>query len=133
MLGIGAWLSVNGEGIYGTRPAPVFGEGPTEVIEGPFQDTARQPFTVRHHPHGHEVVYAMPLAWPSATSVTIGSFGLDGPLRREVGSVRLLGHDAELDFSLDDAGLTVQLPEGGVRPNALSPALRIAAKPPEGI
>lgn len=138
LLGIGAWLSVNGEGIYGTRPAPVFGEGPTEVVEGSFNDTERQPFTstdirftVRHHPRTGEVVYAMPLAWPAASSVTIGSFGVDGPLRREVGSVRLLGHEAELEFTLDDAGLTVQLPDG-VRPNALSPAFRIAAKPPEG-
>src|SRR4029453_9288344 len=33
---IGAWLSGNGEAIYGTRPVRGFAQGPTEVAEGPF-------------------------------------------------------------------------------------------------
>ena len=28
---IGAWLKLNGEAIYGTRPWQVFGEGPTQL------------------------------------------------------------------------------------------------------
>ena len=42
---IGGWLRVNGEAIYGTRPWTQFGEGPTRVVEGPFADTKRKPFT----------------------------------------------------------------------------------------
>lgn len=42
---IGAWMKANGEGIYGTRCWKVFGEGPTEIPEGQFCDTARSAFT----------------------------------------------------------------------------------------
>jgi hypothetical protein len=36
---VGAWLAVNGNAIYGTRPWKVFGEGPTKVAAGSFHDT----------------------------------------------------------------------------------------------
>lgn len=45
LLEIGRWLAVNGEGIYGTRPWKIFGEGPTQVVSGSFSDTKRKPFT----------------------------------------------------------------------------------------
>ncbi len=38
LLGIGAWLKINGEAIYGTRPWIFFGEGPTETAEGAHQE-----------------------------------------------------------------------------------------------
>ena len=45
LRGIGRWLKTNGEAIYGTRPWAVYGEGPTEVVGGSFNDTKRQAFT----------------------------------------------------------------------------------------
>ena len=43
--GIGRWLSVNGEAIYGTRPWRLSGEGPTKVTDGQFSDSIKKNFT----------------------------------------------------------------------------------------
>ncbi len=47
LLDIGKWLEVNGEAIYGTRPWKVYGEGPTEVVGGSFNDTKREAFSAQ--------------------------------------------------------------------------------------
>lgn len=136
LRGIGAWLAVNGEAIYGTRPAPIFGEGPTEVVEGSFRDTARKPFTSRDirfttriAPGGAEVLFAIPLAWPDDHVITIKSLRPGGELHRPIHSVQLLGHDDELSYDPSPGGLRVNLPPG-IRPNPVMPALRIRTQPP---
>lgn len=106
---IGAWLQINGEAIYGTRPHTVFGEGPTEVVEGAFTDTKRQEFTgqdIRFTTKG-DTVYAILLAW-SEEPVIIKSLGVDG--FGTVANVSLLGHSGTLDWAQDESGLTVTLP-----------------------
>lgn len=109
---IGGWLTQNGEAIYGTRPWKVFGEGPTEVKEGAFTDTARQPFTgedIRFTTQG-DTLYAIALAWPGER-LTIKSLGTDAGLwDGTVGEVRLLGHDAALEWSQEPDALVIQMP-----------------------
>src|SRR5690606_17294404 len=71
LLEIGKWLEVNGEAIYGTRPWQIYGEGPTEVIEGSFKDTARQPFSgrdIRYTTKG-DTLYAILLDWPGSETI----------------------------------------------------------------
>ena len=45
LTGIGRWLSVNGEAIYGSRPFRIAGEGPTVPRKGAFSDADDTPYT----------------------------------------------------------------------------------------
>ena len=60
-----AWMPVNGEAIFGTRPWKVFGEGTVKVKGGGFNEdklkyTAQD---IRFTTKG-EVLYAIALGWP---------------------------------------------------------------------
>ncbi len=109
---IGDWLAINGEAIYATRPWKVYGEGPTDVVGGSFNDTRRQPFTsrdLRFTTRG-DTLYAIALARPHG-NLTVAS--LAGNLRLHttpIGAVHLLGHDAALEWTRDEQGLHVTLP-----------------------
>jgi alpha-L-fucosidase len=128
---IGAWLSVNGEAIYGTRPFAVFGEGPTEVAEGPFSDTKRKPFTasdVRFTTRDGKV-YAIVLARPADGKVSIRSLGRSAPaLKADLRSVELVGSKAAVRWRRDADGLHVELPKAPASEQAF--ALRIDVRAP---
>src|SRR5579859_39886 len=109
---VGAWLAVNGEAIYGTRPWRIYGEGPTKVAAGTFHDTDTANYTpsdFRFTTKG-DVLYAIELGWPQAHEAVIRS------LNRSVGanaikSVDLLGGSNSLSFDQRADGLHIQLPE----------------------
>ncbi len=110
LLDVGAWLHVNGEAIYGTRPWRVYGEGPTKVAAGSFHDTDTAKYTsedFRFTTKG-DVLYAVGLAWPTSREAVIRSLApsVGG---QEVQSVALLGSDAKLQFDQRADGLHVQL------------------------
>jgi alpha-L-fucosidase len=126
---IGAWLGVNGEAIYGTRPFAVFGEGPTEVTEGPFSDTKREPFTpsdVRFTTRGDKL-YAIVLAWPADGRVVVRSLGrARSRLGVEIRAVEVVGSKDKVRWRRDADGLQVELPK--VPPSAHAFALRITTR-----
>ena len=124
---IGAWLGKNGEAVYGTRPWKVFGEGPTAVIEGPFADTKRKPFTaedIRFTTKG-DTLYAIALAWPETGRLLVRSLARPGGQDdRPVAQVDLVGHEGRVQWEQTGEGLVVKLPAGSPGESALS--LRIS-------
>ena len=111
---IGAWLKINGEAIYGTRPWQVYGEGPTEIPQGSFTDTKRPPYIgqdIRYTTKGR-ILYATALAWPG-NSVTLHA--LKEPYwtlpKEQIHRVSLLGGPDQLTWSQGADGLTVNLPD----------------------
>tara|TARA_B100000809_G_scaffold25288_1_gene22194 strand:+ start:103 stop:729 length:627 start_codon:yes stop_codon:yes gene_type:complete len=108
---MGDWLRVNGEGIYGTRPWYVFGEGkvneiPKFVVESPY--TWRD---VRYTTRG-EYLYAYVLAWPPKNRPHV-ELALLAPGNQRLGSIQsveMLGHDGDLKWQHHPDGLRVTFP-----------------------
>ncbi|SEM38081.1 alpha-L-fucosidase [Pseudoxanthomonas sp. GM95] len=75
LLEIGRWLKTNGAAIYGSTPWRAYGEGPTEVEGGTFNDTKTKPYTAQDFRFTvHDgALYAIELAWPSNGEAVITS------------------------------------------------------------
>jgi alpha-L-fucosidase len=120
---IGAWLTVNGEAIYGTRPWTVFGEGPAKPAEGQFSERGRAPygpadlrFTTRDK-HLYVIALAAPDSHTGNGRIEVRSLGSDLTLYQDsIARVELLGHTHEfaprpLEFERGPHALSVRLPD----------------------
>jgi len=128
LLDIGRWLSVNGEAIYGSRPWNVYGEGPTEVLEGGFTDAKRSAFTAQDIRFTTNVgrLYAICLGWPG-TSLTIRTLKSGSPVHGDqIANIEMVGSEQPLSWSQDENGLTVEMPSG--RPGDHAYTLKIILK-----
>jgi alpha-L-fucosidase len=117
--GIGAWMKVNGEAIYGTRPcwALGFGEGPHNSGGEGFSDRqVEYMFRDFRFTQKGSVLYAVAMDWPDAgdhfliTSLSDRSTLATGGIK----AVSLLGSAASLDWKLTPEGLWIRRPD--VRP-----------------
>jgi len=107
----GAVMRVNGEGIYGSRPWKVFGEGSLEIKTGRqgenkaaySQDDIR--FTTKD---GN--LYAFVLAKPKK-EIVIKTLAEGGILEAEIKSLSMMGSDDEINWDRSSDGLTIQLPK----------------------
>jgi len=128
---IGAWLRINGEGIYGTRPHTIFGEGPTVQRGGYF--TARAPLTakdIRFTTKGDTVFAfvfgAKTTTPPELRTVTIRNFAARN--YHKVAKVELLGTAGELQFTQAPDALHITLPATLPCDHAI--CLKITPQPP---
>jgi alpha-L-fucosidase len=124
---VGAWLAVNGEAVYGTRPWEVYGEGETPVPKL-FDEKAQAPYCcedIRFTRKG-DALYAIALGWP-AEEWLVKTLGPSGPLGGvAVRSVSLLGSPELLAWRMSPEGLRVRAP--GARPCDYAYVLRIELK-----
>jgi len=129
---IGAWLKVNGEAIYKTRPWKIYGEGPSTLAaeKGQFdgqKDVHSKPFTAEDirftQSKDGRTLYAVVHAWPADGKVVIRSLATDSAYwPGKISSVKLLG-GGKLKSTRDANGLTVMLP--AKKPCEIAFALKI--------
>jgi alpha-L-fucosidase len=110
---IGAWLKVNGEAIYETRPSERFGEGPTKIKAGSFGSDRKVDFTAQdlRFTTRAGALYIHVLGAPGSR-VHVNSLRRDTPLA--FGALRkaaMLGAPQPLAWEWTADGLVVEMPE----------------------
>jgi alpha-L-fucosidase len=127
---ISAWLKVNGEAIFETRPWTVYGEGPNSVTSGPFQGgsiSALGSKDIRFTRNkANNVIYAIFMGWPFGHA-QIASLGLSSKTNPgKVQNVTLVGSDEPLKWTQDADALHFQLSYGSPGANSYGMAVKIA-------
>jgi alpha-L-fucosidase len=110
--GITAWMTINSEGIYSTRPWKIYGEGPStqaKVKTGNFNEDQQKDLTaedVRFTTKGN-LLYAFVMGWP-ANEATIKALGEN--FEQKIKRVELLGCPGEVKWWQESAGLKLAMP-----------------------
>ena len=111
---IASWISVNGEGIYGSRPWKIYGEGPSTVSKqekgqfGGLKDVRKyQPTDIRFTMKNGNL-YMFTLGIPTA-DITVKS--LSSSLSQKIKSIQILGSKEKLSWKQDNETLSIIKPK----------------------
>lgn len=127
LAGLGDWMAVNREAVYGTRPWKIFGEGPAALEQGEpgshggLKDTRGKPYTAEDfrftlRPGSGQAtkagaLYATAFAWPESGQLVVRTLAAGAPgIQGDVAAVELLGCPERLAFKRGADGLVVTLP-----------------------
>ncbi len=124
--GIGAWLDINGEAIFGTRPWKVFGEGPASEgvplnAQG-FNEGKGKPFTaadVRFTTKG-DALYAIVLGAPTQP-LTIQSLAAE-----KIAGIAMLGSDEKIKWTQTADALVIEPPAAA--PSDIAVVFKVSLK-----
>jgi alpha-L-fucosidase len=127
---IGAWLRINGEAIYETRPWTVSGEGPNQVKSGSFQGNSISALGEKDirftRNKANNVIYAIFLGWPSGPA-QVASMGLASKTSPgKIQNVTVLGSGAKIKWTQDADALKLDMPRQSWQANDYGAVIRIA-------
>lgn len=116
LLGVGEWLSKNGEAIYGSRCYKVTGEGPTMTEGGQFTDRKKPEYTPEdfRFTQNNGCIYATALKCSENGRYLIRSFETEknaansGGFSGIINRVTVLGDGSEALFNRDEEGLHIR-------------------------
>lgn len=120
---IGAWMKVNSESIYGTRPWRVFGEGPSADEDNPISAQGFNEFRLSYNEKDIRfvqkdgVIYATVLGVP-ADDINITHLGRNF-LGSKIKKISLLGSDEALQWTQGTDALTIRKPSESPRTEAV--------------
>jgi alpha-L-fucosidase len=113
---IAEWTQANGEGIYGTRPWKIYGEGPSTSKNqqkgqfGGLRDVRPYASTDIRFTTKKEDLYAFCMS-KSADDIKITSLGKKSKMNeREITSIRMLGSEKKLNWKQEDDALIIGKP-----------------------
>ncbi len=112
--GITAWMDVNSEGIYATRPWKIYGEGPAtqqKIETGNFNEDKQKDLTgedIRFTKKG-STIYAFVMGKPEIA--VVNALGLWSPQNPgKIQRAQILGHEGDLQWIQNDESLRVKIP-----------------------
>ena len=109
-----AWMDVNSESIFKTRPWKISGEGPIKIRGGGFSEGGEDRLTAadfRFTTKGN-TLYAAAMAWPADGTYVVRTLASTAPgLVGKIKNVEMLGAKSHLMWKQDETGLVVTVPD----------------------